>query len=112
MTRFKKGSAPHGGRRMNELSEEERFFIRQLYRLDRSRRGAFHSTHLLPGVMPEVRKERVVSVVDLLRDGLIEARANIVGTYGQPLVRITERGRAYARSVEGGGDEDGPYDAA
>lgn len=95
-----------------QLTDEERLFVRQLYRLDRGRRGAFHSTHLLPGVIAGVAKEKIVEVEALLSGGLIEARPNIVGTYGQPLVRITERGRALARSLEGGGDEDGPFTAA
>lgn len=95
-----------------QLSNDERLFVRQLYQLDRGRRGAFHSTHLLPGVVAGVSEEKVIDVGALLESGLIEARPKFVGTYGQPLVRITERGRALARSLDGGGDEDGPFTAA
>lgn len=92
-----------------QLTDDERLFVRQLYRLDRGRRGAFHSTHLLPGVVAGVAHEKVIDASSLLQHGLIEARPSVVGTYGRPLVRITDRGRALARSLEG---EDGPFTAA
>jgi hypothetical protein len=75
------------------MSNQDALLLRQLRVLDRGRPGSYHAPHLLPGVVEGVVEETPVDVDTLVQRGLVEVHPTLRGTYGEPLVRITRKGR-------------------
>jgi hypothetical protein len=81
------------------ISNQDALLLRQLRVLDRGRPGSYHAPHLLPGIIEGVVEETPVEVDDLVERGLVEVHPTLRGTYGEPLVRITRKGRRASKST-------------
>jgi hypothetical protein len=75
------------------IRTQDALLLEQLQVLDRGRPGSYHAPHLIPGVIDGVVQETHVEVDGLLDRGLVEIHPTLRGTYGEPLVRITRKGR-------------------